>query len=978
MKKISLFVAVLIVVNVQAQLWENLNPGGGGQIQGITCDPNTPGRMFLNSDVEGNYRSNDYGQSWTFTGKDLIHHMAFVTAVEPGNSSRVYCGTLYGMHVSNNGGLNWTVPDWPMKGFATATLTIDPTNANNIYVGNSWYIKDAQMASQKEPAESTIGTRNIWVTKDKGATWTTVNYETISGYKQCYTISLDPTNTNRVYLGAHSGLYRSTNGGLNFSKIQAPTGMNSCRGFDITPDGAFAYAVFTPDETVTVAQPNVYVAPVNNSSSTWSWTLIASASAPNGLYYASGVNTYYWKPMIDPRSTATQHKVIIGCMSSNANASQGLYEFTGSVSGGNVSGTWAMVFGQSGTNTFNFDMGWNNIAPQVRQYTYTPTTWPERRVLIASQQSLYYGDPALPNNTIGKYSVRSTEFIATFGSFRTYKTRGFQSTVNFDGTGFGNYVAQGMADNRILESWNGGQSWTQESRPGGGQNCDFVDIIPANGTNQSIVITAAGGGFGGVNDAADASYWAKYLTAPATAANSWVSLENGSSGLPAANSRAYGSDYNRQDPKNVIIATQNGLYETLDIYARVAGTGGTFQLIGPPAGTIFKFGDVFFDPDNGNILYAHTSNTIYKLTRTAIGQPWTTTTITQAGTTMGGGHFYYWKNAGTTYMAYATTGTAGAGPRIFLSTSEGPFNEILNRSGVLAVNVEPWLGTWTNGTTMDITFSGIAGFGNQIITGSQVEDGKHGYCMLRGIIQSNGSVIWENWSGTFGTPEFMEVARLWDGKIITHPDTLGNSKTYYYAATRGAGLWRREVPQQVVLSATFGNFSGYTANRRNIISWTTIQETNVKYFELERSSDARNFSLVKRIPAANITNGATYQAEDVDINESFFYRIKVVSAAGLIHYSKIILLSKSSVNGTKDIKVMPNPSWGPLLITHAPVQHKDASLNIYSISGKRVLTLPVPQNSSQNFFNQTSKLASGTYILSFSYDVKNTIQWQKF
>ena len=784
MKKIALFLIGCAALQAKSQQWENLNPGGGGQIQGITLDPNTPGRMFLNSDVEGNYRSNDYGLTWTYTGKDLIHHMAFVTAVEPGNSNRVYNGGLYGLHVSNNGGLNWSVVNGPMKGYGVATLVVDPSNANNIYAGNSWYIKDPQMGSQKTPVESTTGTRNIWISKDRGASWQTVNYEPVDGYKQCYTITIDPTNNQRVYLGAHSGVYRSTNGGTAFTKISAPAGNPSCRGFDITPNGLYAYAVFASDETVSPAQTNVYVAAVNNSSSTWNWTLLASPSATNGLYYATGVNTYYWKPIVDTRSTSTQHKVIIGCMSSNANQFQGLFEFTGTVSSGNVTGSWAMVFGQSGTNSFNFDMGWNNIAPQVRQYAYTPTSWPSRRVLIASQQSLYYGDPALPNNTLDKYQLLSSENIGTSGAYQTYRTRGFQSTVNFDGTGYRNYVAQGMADNRILESWDGGQSWTQDSRPAGGQNCDYVDVIPPNGTNPALVITAAGGGFGGVNDAADASHWGKYLSNPASPSDTWVSLEQGTSGLPTTNSRTYGSTYNPVSPKNVVLATQNGLYETQDIYARMTGTGGTFVPIGPAA-TIFKMGDVWFAP-SGNTLFAVSNNTLYKATRSAPGNAWTFTTV--ATTPAVTGNFYYWVDGTTTYMAFSN------GEGVYLSVNEGAFTQILDRAGVLAVNTEPWLGTWTDGSSMEITFSGIAGNKKQIIIGSHVEDGKHGYCMLRGVIGANNTVTWENWSGTFGTSSFMEVARLWDGKILTHPDVNGTTRTYYYAATRGAGLWRRELP----------------------------------------------------------------------------------------------------------------------------------------------------------------------------------------
>jgi hypothetical protein len=41
----------------------------------------------------------------------------------------------------------------------------------------------------------------------------------------------------------------------------------------------------------------------------------------------------------------------------------------------------------------------------------------------------------------------------------------------------------------------------------------------------------------------------------------------------------------------------------------------------------------------------------------------------------------------------------------------------------------------------------------------------------------------------------MEVARLWDGKVITQPDAANVTKTYYYAATRGGGLWRRILPE---------------------------------------------------------------------------------------------------------------------------------------------------------------------------------------
>lgn len=732
--------------------------------------------------------------------------MAFFAQVEPGNSNRVYCGTLYGLHVSDNGGLNWSFDmKAPFARFATATMAIDKKNVNNLYLGNSWYIKDPQMVQQKTPGEQPTGKRVIWTSKDKGKTWKEVNYELTNGYKQCYTITIDPINSNNIYLGAASGLYRSTDGGNTFGKISTPAGMGSCRGADITPDGKFMYAVFHSDsETGVPSQTSVYVAPVN-ATATWTLAAIAAPASSNGLYYASGVNTYYWKPLVDPRSTATSHKVIIGCMSSNANASQGLFEYTGTVSNNAVSGNWAMVFGNN--NNFNYEIGWNNILPQVRQYTYTPVSWNTRKVLLASQQSLYYSDPALPNNTKDKYMVLSTQKAGQFGNYTTYSSRGFQSTVNYDGSGLGNYVVQGMADNRILESWDNGVSWTQESRPAGGQNADYVDIIPANNGQPSIVITACGGTYGGLGDDADASHWAKKLSNPASPSDVWVSLESGTSGLPGASSRTYGSAYNPQNPKEVILATQSGLYYTNDIYARINNTGGTFTQIG--ATVSYKAGNVWWDPTNSNVIYADGTSGFLKGVRS--GNTWTFTTIV----TNPGSSVYYWKDGGNDYIAYATN------EGIMLKVNNNNPVQILNRATILATHSEPWFGAWANGNGMTITINGIAGFGKRIFCGSEVASGKHGYAMFEGIIHLDGSVTWKDWSGIYATHGYMEIARLMDGKIVRD-----GSKVFYYAATRGAGCWRRDI------HFTNATTEIYTSDRQNdgvsVIPNPFNKQTNIR------------------------------------------------------------------------------------------------------------------------------------------------------
>ena len=110
MKNFHLYLIMLLLCGSylsKSQDWESLNPGAGGQVQDIVCDPNVKGRLFLVSDMEGVYRSTDNGISWNYTSDDLVHHRTYAVVPDPSNSERVYAGTLYGLHYSDNGGINW-------------------------------------------------------------------------------------------------------------------------------------------------------------------------------------------------------------------------------------------------------------------------------------------------------------------------------------------------------------------------------------------------------------------------------------------------------------------------------------------------------------------------------------------------------------------------------------------------------------------------------------------------------------------------------------------------------------------------------------------------------------------------------------------------------------------------------------------------------------------------------------------------------
>jgi hypothetical protein len=77
------------------------------------------------------------------------------------------------------------------------------------------------------------------------------------------------------------------------------------------------------------------------------------ASKGNKLVLDQGIN--YWRPSVDPRSTATRHKVLLGEMDIGGRGEAGLFEgdFTLSVTGPGrddwtVTGKWIRLFAAVG------------------------------------------------------------------------------------------------------------------------------------------------------------------------------------------------------------------------------------------------------------------------------------------------------------------------------------------------------------------------------------------------------------------------------------------------------------------------------------------------------------------------------------------------------------------------------------------------------------------------------------------------------
>jgi hypothetical protein len=143
------------------------------------------------------------------------------------------------------------------------------------------------------------------------------------------------------------------------------------------------------------------------------------------------------------------------------------------------------------------------------------------------------------------------------------------------------------------------------------------------------------------------------------------------------------------------------------------------------------------------------------------------------------------------------------------------------------------------------------------------------------------------------------------------------------------------------------------------IKWATSSETNSSYFDIERSTDARNWNVIGQISAkVNINAISAYDFTDkAPANGINYYRLKMVDMDQSFSYSKI---RSVSLEGAK-VRIYPNPVTTQLNIDNFSSDQIEKVV-LYSMTGMVVY-------SNENFIKNSidvARLKTGVYILTIT------------
>lgn len=198
---------------------------GQGRVNIVHVDPSNPNTIYLGAPAGGIWKSIDNGTTWTPLTDELPQIGVSGIAVDYSNSNVIYIATgdkdagdsySVGVYKSTDGGLTWN-PTGTMGGSnpsRAGDILIHPTNNQILWCATN---------------------NGIYKTTNAGISWTQVQ----TGDFAQGNIRLKPSDPSTVYAVSNNRFYKSTNEGNSFTQINTGLPANSSRLLlDVTPADA--------------------------------------------------------------------------------------------------------------------------------------------------------------------------------------------------------------------------------------------------------------------------------------------------------------------------------------------------------------------------------------------------------------------------------------------------------------------------------------------------------------------------------------------------------------------------------------------------------------------------------------------------------------------------------------------------------------------------------------------------------------------
>lgn len=138
-----------------------------------------------------------------------------------------------------------------------------------------------------------------------------------------------------------------------------------------------------------------------------------------------------------------------------------------------------------------------------------------------------------------------------------------------------------------------------------------------------------------------------------------------------------------------------------------------------------------------------------------------------------------------------------------------------------------------------------------------------------------------------------------------------------------------------VTPALLLSFDGQVNNSTAQLNWVMENETNCKWFVIERAGETGGYDSISVVDGINNNNMTTYNFADGHmLSGNNYYRLRQVDLDGVVRYSKVVTLSNNTdLSASTKMSVYPNPAAATLNYSVSSAAPQQVIVQVYNLAG---------------------------------------------
>ena len=180
----------------------------------------------------------------------------------------------------------------------------------------------------------------------------------------------------------------------------------------------------------------------------------------------------------------------------------------------------------------------------------------------------------------------------------------------------------------------------------------------------------------------------------------------------------------------------------------------------------------------------------------------------------------------------------------------------------------------------------------------------------------------------------------------------------------GSSITAQSLNAQLDL-AFVSNFSANATNSSNRLTWTIASNQSIHSFEVEKSTNGRDFKTISVLIATEKFTTENYTYTDTAISaDKILYRLRILTKTLDDFYSRIILV-QSKIKTDDNIRLLENPVRDRLFFNYSSAKEQQTDVKVFSLAGKILFNQKIGSFKGNNLITipLSPGLTPGLYVL---------------